>query len=192
MCPDCNQNHSSFDGSYQILQKYKIINHIMTYCNVNQFNAKKLYKVRNITNCDQIKRNFKSSAYLAWKNTDYFQEDGEGNRHLAPSSSSINIGRNFKRRRKLHRGSNTSTSDSGQMISDNKIDVTLILSTNRNSTNDIIDNLRVISSDTNIINSARNEIPASINNRINIGEIFPAPRIIRDLFDLYTIYLTNQ
>jgi len=43
----------------------------MAYCNINQFNAKKLLKIRNITSCDQVERNFKSSAYLAWSNIDF-------------------------------------------------------------------------------------------------------------------------
>jgi len=52
-----------------------IVNHIMAYCNVNQFTAKRLAKVRNITNCDQVDKNFKSSAYLAWNNVEFFRDD---------------------------------------------------------------------------------------------------------------------
>jgi len=37
-----------FDFSYPIYQKYKIVNHSMAYCNVNQFQAKKLLKIRSI------------------------------------------------------------------------------------------------------------------------------------------------
>jgi len=187
MCPDCNQNHSPFDDGCQNLQKYKIINHIMAYCNVNQFNVKKLCKARNITSCDQVEKNFKASAYLAWRNTDYFQEDGEGYRHLAPSSSSMNIVRNFKRKRKLHRSSQPMTLDSGHLVSGNEMDVTLIPSTNHISTNEIIDNSRVIPSDTSIINAAENEIPAFFNNRINIEEIFPSPGFI--IFSTYILYI---
>jgi len=83
---DYNQSHPLFDGDWPILQKYKIINYVMAYCNINQFNAKKFIKIRNITSPGQIERIFKSSAYLAWNNIEFLQENGEGNRQLAPSS----------------------------------------------------------------------------------------------------------
>jgi len=132
ICPDCNLNHPPFDGGCPIFQKYKIINYVMAYCNINQFNAKKLVKIRNITSPDQVERNFKSSPYLAWNNIEYTQKNGERSRCLIPSST-LNLERNYKRRRKVHRDSNMSTSDSGQMLSGNKMDFTLIPATNSNS-----------------------------------------------------------
>jgi len=47
----------------------------MAYCNINQYVAKKLAKIRNIVSCDQVEKNFKSSAYLAWSNVDFSQDD---------------------------------------------------------------------------------------------------------------------
>jgi len=48
----------------------------MAFCNTSQFTAKKLIKSKSITSCDQVERLFKSSAYLAWNNTDIFSEYG--------------------------------------------------------------------------------------------------------------------
>jgi len=38
----------------------------MIYCNVNQFIAKKLLKIRNINNINQVEREFKVLAYYSW------------------------------------------------------------------------------------------------------------------------------
>jgi len=75
LCPDCVQLHPLFDTECSIFQKYKVTNYIMAYCNINQYVAKKLAKIRNIVSCDQVKKNFKSSAYLAWNSIDLSQED---------------------------------------------------------------------------------------------------------------------
>jgi len=63
-CPDCNENHPPLDNNCSIFQNYKIVNYIMARCNINQYNAKKLAKIRNII-CKQVETNFKSSDYLA-------------------------------------------------------------------------------------------------------------------------------
>jgi len=118
ICPDCNQNHSPFDVDCNTFQKYKVINHIMAYCNVNQFNVKKLAKIRNITSCDQVEKNFKSSAYLTWNNVDYSREDSRSIGLRTHPSSLRNFERNNKNRRKSFRRNYTSTSDLGQMMSD--------------------------------------------------------------------------
>jgi len=46
--------------SFIVYQKYKIVNYIMVFCNVNQFKAKKLLKIRGITKSEQVEKTFKS------------------------------------------------------------------------------------------------------------------------------------
>jgi len=117
-------------------------------------------------------------------NVDYSQEDKERNRPLAPFSSSINIGKNSRRRRGLHKGS--SAFDSGQLITDNELDMTLILSTCDNNINDLMANPNNSSNDNSCTNLLNNDITTSCNNNINIEQVFSAPGvIIRDLYDLY-------
>jgi len=55
----------SFRFFYPIFIKYKIVNSIMTYDNVNQYKAKKLMKLKGITRCDQVEVILISSAFLA-------------------------------------------------------------------------------------------------------------------------------
>jgi len=43
-CPNCNKNHPPLDYNCFIFQKYKIVNYIMAYCNINQYNAKNWLK----------------------------------------------------------------------------------------------------------------------------------------------------
>jgi len=148
-CPDCNQNHPPFNFDCSTFQKYKIVNHIMAYCNVqiNQFAAKRLAKVRNIISCDQVENNFKSSAYLAWN-----EEDFSGN-----ESGSVRIGplpplgksadRKKKTRRKFFRGSMSFTLDSTQSPSDGDMDTTMI--------------------PTNIVNSSQVNAASASNNSVN-------------------------
>jgi len=57
------ENHP-FDFFCPIFIKYKIVNSIMAYDNINQYKAKKLMKLRGIR-CDQVEAIFKSSAFLA-------------------------------------------------------------------------------------------------------------------------------
>jgi len=125
MCPDCNQIHLFFVGC-SIFQKYKIINYIMAYCNINQYIAKKLVKIRNITSYNQVEKNFKSSAYLAWDNVDFSQEESKPVGRVTPSTFR-SIGGKDKSKRKPLRKKYKSTSHSGQLLSENDLDVTLIL-----------------------------------------------------------------
>jgi len=87
----------------------------MAYCNVNQFTAKRLAKIRNIANCDQVERNFKSSAYLAWNNVELFSEEprSDGLKSFPfPEKNAERKNRN-KNRRKSHKDSLSSTLDTG-------------------------------------------------------------------------------
>jgi len=71
---------------------------------------------------------------------------------MASSSSTIKLERNFKRRRNIYRGSNVSTSDSGQMLSGNEMDTILIPATSNNSTNKVIDDSRTVTIGKNLLN----------------------------------------
>lgn len=62
-CVNCNDYHS-FDTSYPAFLNARIINTIMTYCNVNQFTARKLMKSRNISSPAMTGKTFRSSAFL--------------------------------------------------------------------------------------------------------------------------------
>jgi len=84
-----------------------------------------------------------SNSYLAWSGVDYFSEDKRGNRQMASASSSKKMKRIYKRRSNIRGGSFMSTSDSGQIISDNEMDITLIPATSTN-TNEVIDNQNVL------------------------------------------------
>jgi len=64
LCPDCGQLHPLFDTECSIFQKYKVTNYIMAYCNINQYVAKKLAKIRNIVNCEQVEKTL--SLQLTW------------------------------------------------------------------------------------------------------------------------------
>jgi len=48
----------------------------MAFCNTSQYIAKRLIKNKNIINSDQVEKTFKSSAYLAWDNTDRLSNYG--------------------------------------------------------------------------------------------------------------------
>jgi len=76
MCPDCKQIHAPFENICPIFHKYELVNAVMAYCNVSQFIAKKHIKNNNICNLDQVEKTFKSSAYLAWDNTDILSNFG--------------------------------------------------------------------------------------------------------------------
>jgi len=43
-CINCKNTHHPFDIECPIFHKYRIINAIMAFCNVNQYKAKKLFK----------------------------------------------------------------------------------------------------------------------------------------------------
>jgi len=158
----------------------------MAYCNVNQFTAKRLAKVRNITNCDQIDKNFKLSAYLAWNNADFFRDNPKpvGIESRPPPEKIVD--RKNKNRQKIYRGSFSSTLDTGQSPSEFDMDLTLIPANNSISSNDNDTNFNKNSNNGLSSNSEFDTILANNNNTINIEEIFPAPDvIIKDLFELY-------
>jgi len=43
-CPDCNENHPPLDYNCSIFQKYKIVNYIMAYYDINQYMQKNWLK----------------------------------------------------------------------------------------------------------------------------------------------------
>jgi len=57
----------------------------MAFCNISQFRAKRLIKNKNITSLDQVEKIFKSSAYLAWDNTDLLSNYGNTETSSTPS-----------------------------------------------------------------------------------------------------------
>jgi len=71
ICVNCKGPHHPFDVSCLIFLKYKIINTIMAYCNINQYKVKRLIRVRNIENLEQTELVFKASAYYAWFSEPY-------------------------------------------------------------------------------------------------------------------------
>jgi len=62
-CINCKGLHHPFDLSCSIFHKFKLINTIMAYCNINQYKAKRLIKIRNISNIEQAEQIFKSSTF---------------------------------------------------------------------------------------------------------------------------------
>jgi len=149
----------------------------MAYCNINQYIAKKLAKTRNIVNCEQVEKNFKSSAYLAWNNMDDTGFTGRAPQLLTYRST----GDRKRNKRNPLKDRSISTSDSGQRLSDNDLNATVV--PNLGYTNSKDSTAIPSGSNSNIIKDTP-EVFSDIS--INIEEIFPAPGvIIKDLFDLY-------
>jgi len=109
----------------------------MTYCNVNQYFAKKLTKIRNIMSFDQVEKTFKFSAYLAWDNVDFSQEEVKPIGQVTHPSTFRSIGGKGRSKCKSLRERYTSTSNSGQMASENDFDIILIPTIGCNNSKDL-------------------------------------------------------
>jgi len=85
----------------------------MAYCHVNQFQAKKLLKIRGITNCNQVESIVKSSAFLACNNFELLSNCSD----MGDFTSLVTVVRMkaiSNRRCKLYSYNDTSASDSDQ------------------------------------------------------------------------------
>jgi len=106
-CPDINCS---------IYQKYELINCVMALCDVSQFIAKRQIKNKNICNFEQVKRIFKSPAYLAWDNTDILSNYGVMENSSIPSISNYKVKSLSKRKLKSNKFNSTATSDRDQFV----------------------------------------------------------------------------
>jgi len=53
-CPNCKSEYPPFEASCLIFLKYKIVDAIIAYCNINQFKAKRLMKSRKLVSLNQV------------------------------------------------------------------------------------------------------------------------------------------
>ncbi|KYM94047.1 hypothetical protein ALC62_15338 [Cyphomyrmex costatus] len=86
VCNNCKGCHDHFNTSCPVFKYHNIINTVRAYCNVNIYNAKSMIRSRNITDCNQVRENFKSHAYLSWFNLE---------EHL--NNNNRNINKNLKK-----------------------------------------------------------------------------------------------
>jgi|GEM_PF-3730276 len=126
LCPDCKQIHAPFEKVCPIFLKYELVNAVMAFCNVSQFNAKKLIKSKGIIKLEQVYKVFKSSAYLAWNNADIFSNLGTSENSYIPSTAVGKTKKLASRRLRNNRLNSTATSGSDQLIIDNNVDMTLM------------------------------------------------------------------
>jgi len=156
----------------------------MAFCNTSQYNAKRLIKSKNITDSNQVEKLFKSSAYLAWINTDLLSNFG--NTESSSTPSILNNKAKCIERRKLKHGKSfdpiigNSDCDS---INDH-MDNTLIPLANVEEVRPLI-NLSGLanSSSINVNQSENNDY---VNNGTSIENLFPSLGvIIKDIHDLF-------
>jgi len=190
LCPDCKQIHSSFDKLCPIYLKYELVNTVMAFCNVNQFLAKRLIKNKNLDSIEQVERTFKSSAYLAWNNTDFVSGLGTSEISSTPSNI-INKNKNLYRRRfGSKRNINETMLERERAPSANSIDNTLVPVT---QDCDIVQGVsqEFLPIERRSINElVREEGDTALNSNASIDNLFPAPGII--VKDIYDIYKSNK
>jgi len=185
-CPDCKQNHAPFDFNCSIFQKYQLINHVMAFCNTSQFIAKRLIKSKNISNCNQVERIFKSSAYLAWDNFDLLSEHDITDSGSFPPISRFRMRRSASRKSKPNKLNNPTIVDNDYNCNNNSMDNTLV-PTMEGGDKTIVDQQTAMSfrrNSNNIVYSDRT------NNITNVEKLFPSPGVI--IKDIYEIFQANK
>jgi len=161
----------------------------MAFCNTSQFIAKRLIKSKNITDCNQVERIFKSSAFLAWDNIDLFSEQDITDSGLVPSTSRVRVRGLVSRKPKLNRSSNPVILDSDYNCDNNSMDNTLVLLTVSGEKTPL-DQQTAMSFRRNSDNLVYSDSSDRTNYTTNIEKLFPSPGVI--VKDIYEIFGANK
>jgi len=183
-CVNCKRPHH-FDASVPIFHKYKSINTVMAFCNINQYKTKRLIKARNIDSVEQVELTFKATAYYAWN-----AQDLAPGTNLLKRSSTLSLHkssqldlRKLRRRRRSNSGNLNFLGNEGNLhkVISNE-DQTLIPQL---EAEDILSEQPPLSR----APSRTREVEGSISsiasdNRVEI--VFPVPGfILNEIFQLY-------
>jgi len=191
-CPDCKLNHAPFDFNCSVFQKYRLVNHVMAFCNTSQFIAKRLIKSKNITDCSQVESFFKSSAYFAWDKVDLFSEHDIADSSSVPSVSRIRIKGSANRRIKLNKRSNQEIVNNDCNENNNNMDNTLV-PIGDEMDKSLADYQTAMSFRRNSNNTAYSDTSDRTNNTTIVDKLFPSPGvIIKDIYELFKADKTTR
>jgi len=159
-----------FDNSYSMFLKHNLINTV---------------KNKNICNLDQAIKVFKSSAYLAWDNTDILSNIGISEINSTPSEDFHRSKGLGKRRAKSNKVNSVPVSNSDHAETGDNFDTTLI-PTACNKDYECFSKDYPMSSgekNNNYTIVSDNEGGSESSNLVNL---FPAPGIVvKDIFEIY-------
>jgi len=161
----------------------------MAFCNTSQFIAKRLIKGKNISNCDQVEKIFKSSAYLAWDNFDLFSDHDITDSGSFPPISRIRKRRSAVRNSKPNKINEPTIVDSDYNCNNINMDNTLV-PTMVGGDNATVDQQTVMSSRRNSDNIGCSDNSDGTNNVANVENLFPSPGVI--IKDIYEIFQANK
>jgi len=161
----------------------------MAFCNTSQFIAKRLIKSKNITNCNQVEKIFKSSAYLAWDNFDLFSEHDIADSGSFPLISRIRMRGSASRKSKPNKLNKPVIVDSDYNCNNNSMDNTLV-PTMDGGDKAIVDQQTAMSFRRNSDNIVYSDSGDRTNNTTNVEKLFPSPGVI--IKDIYEIFQANK
>jgi len=157
----------------------------MAFCNTGQYIAKRLIKSKNITDCSQVERIFKSSAFLAWDNLNLFSERNITDSGSVPSSSGGRMRGLAVCKSKPNKLSNQVLLDSDDNCDNNSMDNTLVpLMTSGKKTP--LNQQTIMSLGRKNDNATFSENSDRSNYTTIVEKLFPSPGVIvKDIYELF-------